>query len=71
MEADERTVTSRAAIALNNSTHSENSRSRLDRKLSWSRSNWQKSLLVSVIIVLLNIASIECLQARQEGKQVL
>jgi hypothetical protein len=66
-----------ASIALDNSNNSENSRCRLDRKLkgpfeelSWSRCNWQQSFLVAVIIVLLNLTSIECLQARQEGKCV-
>lgn len=65
----------RPSIALNNSNNSENIRCRLDRKqkgpfreLSWSRCNWQQSFLVAVIIVLLNLTSIECLQARQEGK---
>lgn len=63
----------RPSIARDNSTNSENSKCRLDRKLlngefSLSKRNWQQSFLVPVIIVLLNLtSSIECLQARQEG----
>lgn len=63
-----------ALIALDNSIHSENRKCRLDRKrehpcevVSWSSCNWRQSFLVTVIVVLLNIASIECLQPRQEG----
>lgn len=62
---------SRTSIALDKSSEIERSRYRLERlkEPSWSRrcSRWQ-SFLVPVIIVLLNITSIECLQARQEGE---
>lgn len=64
-------VSGKPSNALNNANNSENRRCRLDRKLNgrfrWSRCNWQRSLAVAVIIVLLNLTSIECLQARQEG----
>lgn len=59
-----------------NNNNSENSICRLDRKekcaefntANRSRCNW-KSFLASIIIVLLHLtSSIECLQARQEGK---
>lgn len=61
------------SIALNKSIHSENRRDRLDRTLkhplmlSWSRCNWRPFFLVPLILVLLNLTSIECLQPRQEG----
>lgn len=67
----------RTSMVLDKLNNSENSRSRLDRKqkspfeeLSWSRCNRQQSFLVAVIIVLLNLTTIECLQARQEGECV-
>lgn len=52
-------------------SNSENSSCRLDRKASnghWSRCNWQQSFLVAVIVALLNLTSVKCLQARQEGE---
>lgn len=63
-------------MALDDSSNSESRRSfRLDRKVkgpfegfSWSRCNMQLSFLVALIIVLLNLTTVECLQARQEGK---
>lgn len=68
---------STALSALDKSNDSENSSCRLDRKASgphaglcWSRCNWQQSFLVAVIIVLLNLTSVKCLQARQEGECV-
>lgn len=72
MESNETEAPLGASIAIDNAIHSENSRCRLDRKRGGSfverRCNWQQSFLVAVIIVLLNLASIECLQnARQEG----
>jgi len=63
-------------IIINSNNNSENSICRLDRKEKYadfnttnrSRCNW-KSFLASIIIVLLHLtSSIECLQARQEGK---
>jgi hypothetical protein len=67
--------TARASRALDKS-NSENSSCRLDRKAKgtsvelWSRCYWQQSFLVTVIIVLLNLTSVKCLQARQEGECV-
>lgn len=57
-----------------NINNSENSICRLDRKEKYAESSWSrcrcnwKSFLASIIIVLLHLTSIECIQARQEGK---
>lgn len=67
---------SRTSIALDDESRAnECSRSRLEqqqhqlKELSWSRCSRQReNFIIAVIIVLLNLTSIECLQARQEGK---